>query len=95
MNTSDYLVEAQQQLCDKKVYRALDRDPKFEITHKIQAIVEQALQTGLIDKDLAQFLTVSHPKTPLLYLLPKIHKTLSKPPGRPTVSGRGSILSNI
>lgn len=50
---------------------------------------------GCIDSELAEFLLVQHPKTPLLYLLPKIHKSLQNPPGRPIVSGRGSVLNNL
>lgn len=94
-NTTDYIEEAMDQLNDTAVYRSLDRDPKFDILHKIKLIVEKASEAGLIDTELAQFLVVEQPKTLLLYLLPKIHKSLHRPSGRPIVSRRDSLLNNI
>lgn len=94
-NTVDYIEEAMRQLNDTNVYVPLDRDPKWEITHKIQTTVQKALTDGTIESELIEFLTVAHPKTPQLYLLPKIHKSMHKPPERPIVLGRGSILNNI
>lgn len=39
-NTVDYLEEANKQLSDREVYKSLDRDTRWEISHKIQAIIE-------------------------------------------------------
>lgn len=94
-NCSDYIEEANRQLNDTPVYKPLHKDPGWEIAHKIQDVVQKAQTEGLIDTDLADVLIIQHPKTPLLYLLQKIHKSLQKPPGRPIVTGKGSILNNI
>ena len=40
------------------------------------------------------YLTNRHPKIPVLYLIPKIHKNLSNPPGRPIISAMDSLLEN-
>lgn len=94
-NKCDYINEAMSQLNDTDVYRRLDHDPKFAFIQKIKDVVESAVSDNLIDTDLAKFLMVEHPRTPLLYLLPKIHKSLQQPPGRPIVSGRDSLLSHV
>lgn len=95
MDTTDYVTEAMRQLNDCEVYRLLPGDPKWDFERKIKTIISEAVETGLIDKKLSDFLIVKNPITPALYLLPKIHKTLDKPPGRPIVSGRGSIFNHI
>lgn len=53
-----------------------------------------AFWQGLIDKDTLNYLVPKHPRTPTFYILPKAHKNLSQPPGRPIVSGIGSLTDN-
>ncbi len=38
---------------------------------------------------------VDYPVTPVIYVLPKIHKDLTNPPGRPIISGIGSLTEKI
>lgn len=38
---------------------------------------------------------VQDPTIPTLYLLPKIHKMSTNPPGRPMISGKCSLAKNI
>lgn len=37
----------------------------------------------------------SVPRVPVMYYLPKIHKNLLKPPGRPIISGIDSVTARI
>lgn len=83
------------QLSDQEVYKLMNKDPKWDIEKQILSIKKPALDNELIDSDLYDFLYEKTPKTPALYLLQKVHKNLIKPPGRPIVSGKGSILNNI
>lgn len=53
---------------------------------KIKIVLDGAIEKNIIGTNLAQYLKVDQPRTPLLYLLPKIHKSLHKPSGRPIVS---------
>lgn len=53
-----------------------------------------ALEKGIIDNKLKEYLIVKKTVTPVLYLLPKIHKLLVDPPCRPIVSGRDSIFNH-
>ncbi|XP_040296015.1 uncharacterized protein LOC121007839 [Bufo bufo] len=95
MDTTKYVHEIMRQLNDPQVYRILDSDPKFMIADIIRRCLREALSAGIIDGGLSDFLEVAHPVTPVIYVLPKIHKTLIDPPGRPIVSGSDSIFSGI
>ncbi|CAJ0925968.1 unnamed protein product [Ranitomeya imitator] len=52
-------------------------------------------QAGTIDSKMRDFLIKRDPITPIFYILPKIHKRLVKPPGRPIVSLTDSVLSPL
>ncbi|CAJ0964081.1 unnamed protein product [Ranitomeya imitator] len=95
MDHNKYVGEVLKQLGDPELYERLPFDPKFEIARKIKPIVGEALEKQIIDKDLSEFLIIEHPTTPVMYILPKIHKFLEDPTGRPIVSGCNSILPNI
>ncbi|CAJ0928078.1 unnamed protein product [Ranitomeya imitator] len=58
-------------------------------------MIDEAFYSGTIDSKLAKYLKVEHPLVPILYTLPKIHRDLQRPPGRPIVSGRGSLFNKI
>lgn len=95
MDNCDHITEALRQLNDCEVYRLLPGDQKWEFERKIKQMVDEALDSGLIDLNLSQFLIINSPQTPVLYLLPTIHKTLVNSTGRPIVSGRESIFNHI
>ncbi|XP_056425917.1 uncharacterized protein LOC130367520 [Hyla sarda] len=95
MDRDKYIQEAYRQLQDSSTYLKLRSDPTREINIKIKNILDEALQCNSIDKTLHDYLYVQFPVIPLLYLLPKIHKSLENPPGRPIVSGRGSATSHL
>lgn len=95
MDMSKYIQEIIRQLSDTSVYICLDNDPMCIIKGKIEFFLSQALADNIIDNKLKKYLSIEHPTVPVLYILPKVHKSLIDPPGWPIVSGRGSILSNI
>lgn len=70
MDTDTYIQEAHRQLSDTNVYRKLNRDPKREFEKELIRVRDRAFTEGIIDDKL----------TPVLFLLPKIHKTLKDPP---------------
>lgn len=47
---------------------------------------------GMISQEEYQFLKVDNPVTPILYLIPKVHKNAEVPLGRPIISAIGSLL---
>ncbi|XP_077137152.1 uncharacterized protein LOC143796543 [Ranitomeya variabilis] len=58
-------------------------------------ILEQAFIKGIITKQLRDNLIPAYPKISCIYFIPKIHKNLTSPPGRPIVSGNGSLCETI
>ncbi|XP_063781355.1 SCO-spondin-like [Pseudophryne corroboree] len=91
----DYILEANRQLNNKDFYKPLTRDPTPDFLKDLQHILDDAWADGVISKDEFNFLLVKHPTIPIYYHLPKIHKSLRSPPGRPIISGIGSLTSNL
>ncbi|CAJ0962820.1 unnamed protein product [Ranitomeya imitator] len=95
MDRADYLEEVFRQLGDTTVYRIIPHNPLNQIVNKIAPIVDFHFQAGTIDSKMKDFLIHRDPITPIFYILPKIHKRLVKPPGRPIVSLTDSVLSPL
>lgn len=93
MDTHNNMEEIRRQLAGTQVYQLLSGDPLWTIKTRIDELLKMVLNTGIINKKIRDF--VEHPITPILYILPKKHKSLKKNLGRPIVSGRGRVLSNI
>ncbi|CAJ0959178.1 unnamed protein product, partial [Ranitomeya imitator] len=92
MDKRDYMEEILRQLSDTQVYKVVPHNPKNSIVVKLNAIADDHIQRGTIDKKLKEFLCKSDPITPVFYILPK---RLHKPPGCQTVSSSDSILSPL
>ncbi|CAJ0935975.1 unnamed protein product [Ranitomeya imitator] len=95
MDTSQYIGEIRSQLSDVNVYERLQVNPTKRFKLELDTLIDGALDSGLIDTKLAKYLKVEHPVVPVLYTLLKIHKDLHRPPGRPIVSGRGSLCNKV
>ncbi|CAJ0965680.1 unnamed protein product [Ranitomeya imitator] len=95
MDKQAYVTEVMKQLSDEQVYGKLERDPKFSIQEEIKKCLEEALHACIINQELYNYLFEVNPRTPVLYITPKIHKTLVDPPGRPIVSGVGSVFNKM
>ncbi|XP_071986734.1 uncharacterized protein [Engystomops pustulosus] len=90
-----YINEILSQLSDTTIYHKLERNPTGRITTAIQKTLDKYNTLGIIDWDVRTFLTKINPITPVIYTLPKIHKNLTNPPGRPIVASSDSILSPL
>uniref|UniRef100_A0A8C5PS46 Reverse transcriptase domain-containing protein n=1 Tax=Leptobrachium leishanense TaxID=445787 RepID=A0A8C5PS46_9ANUR len=95
MNYKDYRDEIMCQLQDPGTYRALPGDPTVLIRNKIESVLLRGLTMSCITQDLYNFLLPIHPRTPILYTLPKIHKNATHPPSRPIVSACGGLLEPL
>ncbi|XP_043942771.1 leucine-rich repeat and IQ domain-containing protein 3 [Protopterus annectens] len=90
-----YDIEAHRQLNDVKYYTKMPLDPTLVFKKDIDDFLNSAVENGIIDKKTCYHLTINDPTRQHIYFLPKIHKDLSHPPGRPIVSGMGSITEPL
>ncbi|XP_053556255.1 death domain-containing protein 1 [Bombina bombina] len=68
---------------------------KLQGQKELDHILKCGFESGMINENELEFMTTPFPVTLVLYVLPKVHKTLTKPPGRPIVSARDSLCSNV
>ena len=73
----------------------LDSDPTESYRVEIQNVVEDIYQEGEIKESVKKYLTEKSCKTSRFYVLPKIHKGIRPPPGRPVVSANGCRTEKI
>ncbi|CAH2316706.1 Hypothetical predicted protein, partial [Pelobates cultripes] len=90
-----YKKEIMRQLQDAKTYKKFTFDPVKKFQQRINQLIEIGLQGSYIDSNTAKYLQVEFPIHPVLYTIPKIHKSAQEPPGRPIVSARGGLLEPI
>ncbi|XP_044139139.1 uncharacterized protein LOC122929581 [Bufo gargarizans] len=95
MDKTQYVAEVHRQLNDTAVYKKLDHNPTSSIATLINNTLRHYHTKGTIDTQTVNFLTKAFPIIPVFYVLPKIHKDLHHPPGRPIVASTESILSPL
>ena len=83
MDVNDYVDEANRQLQDTQYYRKLNYDPTEDHANIIRNTLEEFKKNNELDEDIAEGLKPLEPRTPIFYLLPKIHKENN--PGRPVI----------
>lgn len=82
-----YVQEAKRQLGNTRYYQSLPFDPTTYFKKKLDKLLLSARSYGAITKQELDFLTVDHPVVPTFYMLPKVHKDITRPPGRPMEAG--------
>ena len=93
LNKADYIDEGLRQLGDINFYRRINRDPTNITCTQIQKFLHFLKDRQLIPNEHISFLTPKNSRTPVFYLLPKIHKANN--PGRPIVSACDSPTENL
>ena len=87
-----YIEEGNRQLNDSTCYEKTSKNSIVATFSKYHEMLKEWTDRGSLEWEEFDFLRVCHPRIPALYLLPKIHKNPTKPPGRPIVSCIGSLL---
>uniref|UniRef100_A0A667W8W9 Uncharacterized protein n=1 Tax=Myripristis murdjan TaxID=586833 RepID=A0A667W8W9_9TELE len=95
MNTTDYVKEAMRQLSNTTFYQVLSSNPTERFVSGRYCILNDALANNWITEKQFDFLKNDFPTIPVLYLLPKIHKSLINPPWRPIISSNESLLEPL
>ena len=88
MNKTDYITEARNHLNSidadgNRIYNELTLDCTDKIMRDVNNAVEKAALNNVIDDELAELLIVDDSKPGNIYFLPKNHKNITPPPGRP------------
>lgn len=81
-------------LTNQEWYQTVDVSVAGTFAEEFTKLLRGGLARGHIDEDTFNFLNISHPRIPTFYALPKMHKNILPPPGRPIVSGRESLTEN-
>lgn len=94
-NRSDYIKEGYRLLSDPTTYVALPSDPLPNFQPELKTLVEEAWRDGILTKKEKSFMLPAVCSTPYFYHLPKVHKSLENPPGRPIVAGTDSFTAGL
>ena len=95
LDKQSYINEGERQLHNNQIYGEAETDLTGQVIHIINLHVNNVLQRGQISQNTCNYLTTDIDKTQQFYLLPKIHKDLHNPPGRPIFSGSGQPPEKI
>ena len=96
-NVDKYIAEAHRQLQNPTHYTTLKTDPTPKIAKKSNELVDMLHERGYITDKTKDWATVNpaEVRTQQFYHLPKIHKSLTDPPGRPIISGVGGPTEKL
>lgn len=75
-------------------YRRIPMETVAQFEQEYKQLIYTAYMDTLIDQKTHEFHNISFPGEPIFYTIPKIHKNLEIPPGRPIESGIGAITEN-
>jgi hypothetical protein len=92
-DVDDYVNEANRQLSDQRFYKKVEENPTALHAALVDNAIDNLKLNGHLEEKMAEQLKTNNPKTPRMYLLPKIHKPGN--PGRPVVSSIGCHTERI
>ena len=96
----DYLMEAEKQLKDRKVYQEVRFSENIltDLVEKSNTMFKNLRRKGVISEKELKYFSFEYKKATnlgKLYLLPKIHKRLKNVPGRPVISNCGTPTEKV
>ncbi|XP_073465040.1 uncharacterized protein [Aquarana catesbeiana] len=94
MDVAVYEIMCRDILDNPDWYRPISRTLIENYAREYYELIFSAYQKGIIDINTWKFLNVKDARIPTFYALPKLHKSLKNPPGRPIISGCSSLTEN-
>jgi peptide-methionine (R)-S-oxide reductase len=96
-DTEAYVKEAHRQLNNELHYQKVKQNRTTQIAKSSNALVDKLKSNDCIDESTARWalMDISLVRTHQFYMLPKIHKSVIDPPGRPIVSGVNGPTENL
>lgn len=82
-------------LGDGDTYKQLENNPFPAIVQVLNEKIKFAKEVGLLSKCEYEYLWIDEYNIPTFYIIPKVHKNLKNPPGRPIVSAIKGPLDRI
>ena len=95
MDTQFYINECNRQLSYKTFYIKQDKDTTNKVTRNVTNYLRLIKNDNHINEETFTYLSPKQPTCSRFYILPKIHKDRSSPPGRPIVSANGHPTEHI
>ena len=93
LNTVDYITEAMRQLNNEEYYRRVEEDLTLQHEQSINQCISDLINNGDLHMDTGQLLRPANSRTPIFYMLPKIHKPNNL--GRPVISSVNSHTEKL
>ena len=94
-NRQDYVNEGLRQLSNGKFYQKMNSDRTVPHNEMVKKQLFDMTTRGEITKSVRDYLILDTPRNPEFYMLPKIHKSTTPPPGRPIISANSSPTERI
>lgn len=96
MNRTDYEQEVIRQLSDAHSYMKLPGNPTVSYKREIDTFIKEGFNQQYLTSSERDYLMTQNPVTPVIYVLPKVHKQYAQfPAGRPIVSSNGSLTEPL
>ena len=91
----DYITEAMRQLSNEEYYKRVEEDQTLQYEQLINQLISDLITDidGDLDMDADQLLRPANSRTPIFYMLPKVHKPNN--PGRPVISSVNSHTEKL
>lgn len=83
LNKIDNLTEMNRLLSDNATYSQLPFNPTIKFKKELVSLINEGFSLGVLNKKERIYLVPSAPRVPVIYYLPKVHKSMSNLPGRP------------
>ncbi|CAJ0937220.1 unnamed protein product [Ranitomeya imitator] len=95
LSRSYYVAEAERPLLNNEIYLPLASSPLVKFKTELRSLLRRHVEAGVITRRKAERLLPEYPSKPHWYHIPKVHKSVIHPPGRPIVAGIGSLTEPL